>query len=183
MHAISAVLMSLGLAGCSSTDVASADQPPAEARQELPEYRKNPLLADFMDVCSVALRNAAEGAALAQINWKPAQVGDQNVFVRGNPHFEGFQLIIVPAADSIRAATCSIHGSYVSPSYAAYFDKLEIEGYQAETELGLGVERRLSGTASFGDPVSVRAAGSVAQGAATVMLTMTNLALSTDHPQ
>lgn len=182
MHAVSAVVMGLGFVGCAGADVATA-QPPVEPQQHLPEYRKNPLLADFMDVCSEALRDHARGAERALLNWKQASPGDESSFVRGDLASGGFQLFIIPAKDSARAAKCSVHGLFVAPTYMAFFDKLEIDGYRSEAVYGAGIERRLSGVSSFGDPVTVNLRASAAQGAATVVLEMNNLALVSDTPQ
>jgi hypothetical protein len=180
------------VSGCAgSPDAAPTTAKGAQTRQ-LSYYLPDgtPVIAfHFERICSMALNDQRAGKKLAEENgWKPFRDEPAGSLLRlGQRGFRDLDLFIKSGGDaSLRAAECTIMGFEASPDAAAGLGGYRIVGYKiTDKQMPSGFERRMEGTASFGDPIVVDVKASMGPGALTVILKMTNVAMvpETAKPQ
>lgn len=136
-----------------------------------------------MAICSLALNNASASYQLAlDAGWEAFGPGDATgrwFKLAGATRAESLDLFVTTAhqSDAPGAARCRVSGLYVHPVMMQGLDTFNIPGYVASNDGDpFSINRRLEGTASFGDPVLIELIAASAQGAATIQLNMTNLA-------
>jgi hypothetical protein len=172
--------LTLLLSACTAQQVTSSSQQQfAPAEQMI----ANPLLQQFMAICSMALNDATASYQVARnAGWEALGAGDSSMQMfrlGGGALRGGFDLSIVNAhqSDSPGAARCAVLGISVTPALMQGLDTFGIPGYVATNDTGSpGIKRRLKGTASFGDPILIELTAAAAQGTAVIDLSMTNLA-------
>jgi len=167
------------LSSCSAPQVAGIqDRGPQTVRDIA-----NPILEQFMAICSLALNDAKASDQLAlDVGWEefgPADATGRGFRLSPGANVGEWDLTILngPQSNSPGAAYCGVSGWYVHPVMMRGLDTFNIPGYVA-TDDGdpFSINRRLEGTASFGDPVLIELIASSAQGAATIRLNLINLA-------
>ncbi len=180
MGATFGAFLTLLLSACTAQQVTSSSQQQfAPAGQMI----ANPLLQQFMAICSMALNDAQASYQVARnAGWEAVGAGDSGmqIFRLGDGALRhGFDLFVVnaPQSDWPGAARCTVLGISVTPALMQGLDTFSIPGYVATNDTGSpGIKRRLEGTASFGDPILIELNAAAAQGSAALDLSMTNLA-------